>query len=96
MPELRVAIIFDDTARPETTGGYCRRALGELVHVEHFLPSQVGQIPTREFALYLMIDDGLQFRLPSNLRPAAWWAIDTHLDFRLSAKSTDSCVGCIN
>ena len=28
MPVPRVALIYDDTARPETTGTYCRRALG--------------------------------------------------------------------
>lgn len=31
----RVALIFDDRARPETTGVYCRRALERLVDVVH-------------------------------------------------------------
>lgn len=75
----RVAVIFDNTIRPDTTGVYCRRALGELVEVEHFLPDELAKIPGG-FDLYLNVDDGLRYRLPSRLRPSAWWAIDTHLD----------------
>lgn len=43
----RVAVIFDNTQRPETTGIYCRRALGELVQagriaeIEHFPEASV-------------------------------------------------------
>src|SRR5438128_7932045 len=81
MDVRRVAIIFDTKARPETTGVHCRRALGGLVEVEHFLPSDWSQIPRDGFDFYLNIDDGLQYQLPSDLQPCAWWAIDTHLDF---------------
>jgi 2-polyprenyl-3-methyl-5-hydroxy-6-metoxy-1,4-benzoquinol methylase len=81
MSVRRVALVYDDTARPETTGGYCRRALEGLVRVEHFLPSQADAIPRAGFDLYLQIDDGLESRLPGELRPCAWWAIDTHLNF---------------
>jgi GT2 family glycosyltransferase/tetratricopeptide (TPR) repeat protein/2-polyprenyl-3-methyl-5-hydroxy-6-metoxy-1,4-benzoquinol methylase len=77
----RIAIIFDNKARPETTGVYCRRALGKLAEVEHFLPTDLSRIPRQGFDLYLAIDDGLSYRLPSDLHPSVWWAIDTHLDF---------------
>ena len=77
----RVAIIFDNKSRPETTGVYCRRALGQMVQVEHFLPSERSRIPRQGFDLYLNIDDGLRYNLPPELRPSAFWAIDTHLDF---------------
>jgi FkbM family methyltransferase len=77
----RVAVIFDNKVRPDTTGVYCRRALGTLVEVEHFLPDELARIPRRGFDLYLNIDDGLEYDIPSDLRPAAWWAIDTHLNF---------------
>src|SRR5262249_36214570 len=77
----RVAVVFDDTARPETTGVYCRRALGSLVQVRHFLPAELSDVPRTGFDLYLSIDDGLDYPLPADLRPYAWWAIDTHLDF---------------
>src|SRR5579863_6213965 len=76
----RVAVIFDDTHRPETTGGYCLRALEKFVQVEHFLPQQAARIPRTGFDLYLAIDDGLHHRLPDELRPCAWWVIDTHVD----------------
>jgi GT2 family glycosyltransferase/2-polyprenyl-3-methyl-5-hydroxy-6-metoxy-1,4-benzoquinol methylase/tetratricopeptide (TPR) repeat protein len=76
----KIALIYDDSLRPDTTGGYCLRALGKKSEVIHFRPEQLGGI-TPEFDLYLCIDDGLDYRLPSELRPAAYWAIDTHLNF---------------
>lgn len=82
----RVALIFDNTARPETTGLYCRRALGALVEVEHFLPEQMAAIPREGFDLYLQIDDGRPYQLADDLRPSALWAIDTHVDFEAAWK----------
>jgi GT2 family glycosyltransferase/tetratricopeptide (TPR) repeat protein len=76
-----VAVIFDNKVRADTTGYYCHRALGGLVNVEHFLPSDAARIPRNGFDLFLHIDDGLRYSLPSELRPCAWWAIDTHLDW---------------
>jgi 2-polyprenyl-3-methyl-5-hydroxy-6-metoxy-1,4-benzoquinol methylase len=76
-----VAIIFDDTLRPETTGVYCRRALRHLAEVRHFLPAEASQIPRAGFDLYLWIDDGLRSAVPSDLGPRAFWAIDTHVNF---------------
>ena len=38
-------------------------------------------MPREGFDLYLNIDDGLRYQLPGELRPSAFWAIDTHLDF---------------
>ena len=81
MPIRRVALIFDNKARPETTGVYVRRALDGLVEIEHYLPSEMSRIPRAGFDLYLSIDDGLEYRLAPDLRPCAWWAIDTHLNF---------------
>lgn len=77
----KVAVIFDNQARPDTTGVYCRRALGQLVEVEHFLPTDLSRLPRRGFDLYLNIDDGLEYRFPADLRPCAFWAIDTHLQW---------------
>src|SRR5205807_164981 len=71
----------DDKTRPETTGVYCRRALGKLVEIEHFLPTELSHIPRTGFDLYLNIDDGLEYHLPTELHPSAWWAIDTHMNF---------------
>src|SRR5262249_10330290 len=80
----RVALIYDDQTRPETTGVYCRRALEKLVHVEHFQPASLASIPRAGFDLYLNIDDGLAYHLPHDLHPTAWWAIDTHMNFAWS------------
>ncbi len=83
----RIAVVFDNTRRPETTGFYCRRALAELVglgklaDVEHLLPEELDRVQRGEFDLFLAIDDGLSYPWPKPLRPTAWWAIDTHLDF---------------
>jgi GT2 family glycosyltransferase/tetratricopeptide (TPR) repeat protein/2-polyprenyl-3-methyl-5-hydroxy-6-metoxy-1,4-benzoquinol methylase len=80
MSVRRVAVIFDNKARPETTGTYCLRALKSLAGVEHFLPSDLSRVPRQEFDLYLNIDDGYEYRWPAELRPAAWWVIDTHMN----------------
>jgi len=78
---LRVALIYDNTLRPDTTGEYCKRALQELCTITHFLPTQLTEIAPGQFDLYLNIDDSLHYELPVHLRPAAWWVIDTHLQY---------------
>ncbi len=60
MRTRRVALIFDNEARPETTGTYCLRALKGLCEVEHFLPRDLEDIPRHGFDLYLNVDDGLR------------------------------------
>jgi 2-polyprenyl-3-methyl-5-hydroxy-6-metoxy-1,4-benzoquinol methylase len=77
----RVALIFDSVLRPETAGVYCHRALERVVEVHCFQPHQLDRVPRHGFDLYLNIDDGLRYDLPHELRPSAFWAIDTHLDF---------------
>jgi len=78
---MRVAVVYDNTVRPDTTGGHCLQALRGICSVEHYLPAQAAQIPRDAFDLYLCIDDGLQWRLPEDLHPCAWWVIDTHLSY---------------
>ncbi|MFH1484567.1 MAG: glycosyltransferase, partial [Chloroflexota bacterium] len=79
--DLRVAIVYDNTIRKDTTGELCRRALDKLCsQAHHFLPSQVYAIPS-DYHLYINIDDGLNYRLPSYFHPSVYWAIDTHLDY---------------
>ncbi len=75
----RVAVIFDDEVRPDTTGVYCLRALRELVEVEHFRPKDLAKVPRDAFDAYLYIDDGLEYPLLADLRPSALWAIDLHI-----------------
>jgi 2-polyprenyl-3-methyl-5-hydroxy-6-metoxy-1,4-benzoquinol methylase len=81
MSVQRVAVIFDDAGRPETTGVYCLRALKDLTDVEHLRPVDLEALPRDKFELYVNVDDGLSYLLPTDLHPAAWWAIDTHMDF---------------
>ena len=77
----RVAMIFDNTARRDTTGVYCRRAMSRFVEVEHFLPAELGRLSREPFDLYIAIDDGMNYSIPPDLHPSVYWAIDTHLDF---------------
>ncbi len=81
MAVRRVAVIFDDRPRPETTGGYCLRALKQLADVTHVRPDQADALGAGEFDLFVRVDDGTDAPLRPGLRPLAWWAIDTHLDF---------------
>ena len=78
----RVALIFDDRIRPDTTGVYVRRALAGLVEVVHFRPGQADAIPRTRASTCISAST----TIPStgcrpSLHPRAYWAIDTHRDF---------------
>jgi GT2 family glycosyltransferase/SAM-dependent methyltransferase len=92
----RIAIIYDNTVRPDTTGEYCRRALTALgVPVSHYRPSEAADIPP-VYTLYLRVDDDQDYVLSDALRPLAYWAIDTHLGYqrRLAWARTADAVFC--
>ena len=77
----RVALIFDTTCGPRRLGFIVSGRWRNFVAVEHFQPHEMDRVPRQGFDLYLNIDDGLRYQLPAELRPCAFWAIDTHLDF---------------
>jgi len=81
VPIRRIAIIYDNTRHPMTTGEYCRRALENICEVVHYLPLQVADIPKGSYDLYLSIDDSSKYILPQDLKPSARWVIDTHLQY---------------
>jgi hypothetical protein len=58
-----VAVIYDDVARQITTGVYCRRALNQLVGVEHFGPGEPERIRRGRFDRNVTVDDGRRCRL---------------------------------
>ncbi|MCI0432175.1 MAG: DUF3880 domain-containing protein, partial [Gemmatimonadetes bacterium] len=91
MDVCRVAVIFDNTRRPETTGVYCRRALEGLCRVEHVLPEDLPRMQSAAFDLFLLVDDGLDYAIRADLRPLAYWAIDTHLDFERALRRAAEC-----
>ena len=65
--------------------------LGSLLQVDHFLPSQIDEIPRQGYDLYLAVDDSFDYPFPETLRPFAFWAIDTHLNFSRSLKKARNC-----
>ena len=75
---MKIAVVFDNQLRPETTGFYVCRALHSL-DIEHVLPHELSRIPTGLFDFFLFVDDGLDYAIPSHIRPRADWAIDTHI-----------------
>jgi len=81
-----VGVIFDDGPRPETTGGYALRALQCLTDAVHLRPADLPQVDPNQFRLFLRVDDGLEYDIPPQLRPLAWWGIDTHLAFERCLK----------
>lgn len=87
----RVALIFDDLLRPDTTGVYVRRALAELVDVVHFRPNQRDEIPVSGFDLYQSVDDDTDPGLRDHLHPRDYWAIDTHGDFQSRLSRARGC-----
>lgn len=90
----RVALLFDNTPRPETTGFYVRRALSEFTEVEHFLPSEFDELRRGDhgrFDFAVAIDDGLDYEIPDLEVPCAFWAIDTHVSFAQVLKKAQAC-----
>jgi GT2 family glycosyltransferase/tetratricopeptide (TPR) repeat protein/SAM-dependent methyltransferase len=77
----RIAVIYNDRARPETTGGYCLQAARAIADAIHIYPDEADRVRPGEFDLFVRVDDGLDTPIPRALRPLVWWAIDTHLDF---------------
>ncbi|MBI4506137.1 MAG: glycosyltransferase [Chloroflexi bacterium] len=78
---LRIALIYDNTLRADTTGEHCRQAFQGLCAVTHVLPTRAEELRVGDYDLFLNVDDGLQYHLPEHLHPSAWWVIDTHLQY---------------
>lgn len=79
---MRVALIFDKT-RADTTGVYFERACHTLgVPYDHWWLRDAHDIPPA-YDLYWRIDHGDDYTipLPDRLRPAVFYAIDTHLSY---------------
>lgn len=76
----RIAILFDNSVRKDTTGVYCLNALRKLAKVSHYLPHEQKLIPADAFDLFIFIDDGIDWRLERDLHPSVFWAIDTHFE----------------
>ncbi|MFO1045208.1 MAG: glycosyltransferase [Planctomycetaceae bacterium] len=88
---LRIAIVFDNTLRPETTGIYCYRALQQLSETTHVLPRDLGRVERGQFDAFIYVDDGLTYEIPPQLHPSAWWAIDTHVSFERCLHRARQC-----
>jgi GT2 family glycosyltransferase/tetratricopeptide (TPR) repeat protein/2-polyprenyl-3-methyl-5-hydroxy-6-metoxy-1,4-benzoquinol methylase len=77
----RIVLVYDDRLRPDTTGGYCLRALQALGREAiHLRPDQLSDSPDGA-DLLLCVDDGLDYPIPATRCTSVFWAIDTHLDF---------------
>jgi len=76
---MRIALFFDKHLRG-TAGRYFERAFDELgVPYDHYWTRQAHS-GLRGYDLYVRIDHGdYRYDLPSVLRPAIFYAIDTHL-----------------
>lgn len=76
---MKIALFFDKL-REDTAGVYFERALEETQHeVKHFWLKDAFDVKA-EFDFYLRIDHGdYKDDLPQNLRPSAFYVVDTHL-----------------
>ena len=77
---MRVALIFD-RSRADTTGGYVERAAYALgLTADHWWLRDAKRIPA-SYDWYLRVDHGDDYLLAlhERLRPAIFYAIDTHL-----------------
>jgi hypothetical protein len=76
---MKIAIVFSKGNRPDTTGVYCLRALGQKHKVSHFEPEDLSKIKREDYDLFMNIDDGRSYRFRTDLHPSVFWAIDTHI-----------------
>ena len=76
---MKIAIVFSKGNRPDTTGVYCLRALGQKHEVCHFEPEDLSKIKREDYDLFVNIDDGRSYRFRTDLHPSVFWAIDTHI-----------------
>jgi len=77
---MKVALVFDK-GREDAAGFYVENILRQRqgFSVDHFNTSDAEGIP-QGYDLYLRIDHGdYSHDLPANLKPKAFWAMDTHL-----------------
>ena len=77
---MKLAMIYN-TTRPDTTGGYLERAAHALgLACDHWPLTELARIPP-SYDFYLRVDHGDDYGVawPAALRPAAFYAIDTHL-----------------
>ncbi len=77
---MKIALIFDQT-RTDTIGNYFLRACKTLnLPHDHYPLQQLSAIPNG-YTWYLRIDHGDDYIVewPKQLRPASFYAIDTHL-----------------
>ncbi|HQJ15657.1 MAG TPA: glycosyltransferase [Candidatus Omnitrophota bacterium] len=76
---MKLALIYNH-ACPHTTGAYIEKAIRDAgIHYDRFGIKDPSCIP-EGFDLYLRIDHGdYKFDIPAHLRPAVFYAIDTHL-----------------
>ncbi len=76
---MRIALIYNKE-NEWTTGAYIEKVIKNAgIDYEHFWTRDAHHIP-HEFDLYFRIDHGdYKFDIPSDMRPAVFYAIDTHL-----------------
>ena len=79
--QLKVAVVFDRSVRSDTTGTHCLKALSEISDASHLAPAELENVVVGAYDLFVFIDDGLTYNWPRHLRPAAFWAIDTHIQY---------------
>lgn len=79
---MKLAVVFDNTVRQDTTGLYFLWAAERHnVDVTHIYPQRLPDIKDG-FDLYLKVDDGLKQHSEWNpaLRPCVYYCIDTHME----------------
>ena len=77
---MRLAIVYDAGDREGTTGGYLLRAARSLgLDVVRWTLAEAAHMPPLD--LHVRVDHGDEYEVPwpARLRPAVFYAIDTHL-----------------
>jgi len=82
---MRVLIEVEDRIRADSTCVYYRKAFEKVADVVSVYPEELQYIKPGSFDLYVRIDYGVETPFPADLKPSAYYAIDTHIhpDWRL-------------
>lgn len=78
---MKVVLELEDRIRPDSTCVYFKRALEKLVDLTVVYPEELKYIKPGTADLFLRVDYGVNNPFPAELKPSAYYVIDTHIDF---------------
>lgn len=77
---MKIMFEIEDRIRQDSTCVYFKRAFEKLADVKVVYPEELKYIRPGIFDLHIRVDYGINNPFPKDLKPSAYYAIDTHID----------------